>query len=195
MNEAMLSARRRRETIKIQVGRERFAWLVALALAFGCRARAVESAEAPKAAYDPEEATLFNDFFRPELFGLEAAETAPESDRLLYDRVARADVVVAARIVTVTREADDREPSYSIVLQPTASPLVGRPNDVPPVLKVRARSAAYAWIDANRDACVGIRALIFARNYEDGLHFHGSIDNPAVRDAVIRARIEPSRPR
>lgn len=199
MNEAMLSTRFRGERRKIQVGRERFAWLVAGALALvvplGCGAPSAAAPAVVKPAYSPEEATLFNDSFRPEVFGLEAGEVTPENDGLLPDRVARADLVVAARVVTVTREADRLEPAYSIVVQPTASPLKGPASDGSLLLKIRAQSPAYAWIDVNRDACVGIRALIFVRQYSDGVHFHATIDNPAVRDAVIRARIEQSRRR
>lgn len=196
MNRAMLSARPRCETRKIQVRRAVTLTLaLGLAGALGCRSRPTETPAPSKPVYSAEEATVFNDFFRPELFGLQGAETAPEDDRLLPDRVARADVVVAGRVVTLTREADARGGTYSVVVAPVASPLVGRPSDTPLVLTIPAKSTAYAWIDSHRDACVGIRTLVFAREYEDGVHFHASLDTPAVRDAVIRAKLSQAGPR
>ena len=196
MKQPMRSARRRSAARKIQVGRAGFAHALGVHVATlstaGCGGRAAEAPVAGKPAYAAEEATLFNDLFRPELFGLDAIEPAPENDRLLPDRVARADVIVAARVVTVTRESDGRGGTYRVVVEPVARPLVGPPTDAPLALTVREKSHAYAFIDANRNACVGIRTLLFARSYDDGLHFHASVDTPAVREAVIRARIEQS---
>jgi len=196
MKESRLVARLRRETRKIQVRRACGPLLLAgvLALAappLGCGGRASAPAVAPP-AYTAEEATLFNDLFRPELFGIESFGEPPEHDRLLSDRVARAEWVVAARVVTVTREAESAGAAYSVVLEPIAAPLVGPPSGGRLALTVRAGSPAHAWIDASRDACIGIRALVFVRTYADGSHFYATVDSPAVRDAVIRARIERS---
>ncbi|HEY8945369.1 MAG TPA: hypothetical protein VIM73_13955 [Polyangiaceae bacterium] len=156
----------------------------------GCGAAPPPPAVA-KPVYTPEEAALFNDLFRPELFG-SPSFSAPESDGLLPDRVIASDSVVAARVVTVTREGAASRQSYSVVVMPLGPPIAGGPLSDSVTLTVAANSPAFAWLEAGARRWVGSRLLLFLRHYQDGPHFHGAPDTPDVRAAVLRARM-PSR--
>lgn len=175
----------------------RIAWWLSWALAFSpivsCGGGA-KPAHAPVVlpTYTPEEAALFNDLFRPELFGYPGV-TPPEADTLLDERVARSLSVVPAKVVTVTLDSARR--NYSVVVQPTEAPLAGRPLSDPVTLSVAANSPIFGWVEDAANAFVGTRLLLFVKMFLDGPHFHGSLDTPAVREAVVRARISaPRRP-
>lgn len=143
--------------------------------------------------YTPEDAALFNDLFRPELFGYPAI-APPEADTLLPDRVVRASAVVPVRVVTVTLERGSHaRESYSVVVAPTEASLAGEPLTTPLTLRVAANSPIFGWVADAARQFVGTRLLLFVRHYQDGPHFHGSLDTPAVREAVLRARIPPRR--
>lgn len=160
---------------------------VGLAL-YGCSPG--EPARVPPAppVYTPEDAALFNDLFRPELFGYPGV-TPPEQDRLLPDRVAEAHTVVPVRVVTVSLDGDTRTRNYSVVVSPTEAPLRGEPLAGSVTLTVAANSPIFSWLGSAARGWVGTRLLLFLRMYQDGPHFHGSVDDLAVRAAVLRARI------
>jgi hypothetical protein len=164
---------------------------VALVLALanvGCGGSVPRSAPVAP-LYTPEDAALFNDLFRPELFGYPAI-APPESDTLLPDRVARATSVVPARVVTVTREGDgETRESYGVVVRPIGAPLAGTPLPGPVTLTVAANSPIFGWLEGGARPFVGTELLLFVHVYRDGPHFHGTLNVPAVRDAVVRARL------
>jgi hypothetical protein len=142
--------------------------------------------------YTPEDAALFNDLFRPELFGFPGI-LPPEADRLLEERVARATTVVPAKVVTVTLEGDGEHKSYSVVVEPAEACLAGRPLADSVTLTVAANSPIFGWVEGAARGFVGTRLMLFVRIYEDGPHFHGSVDTLAVRQAIAQARIRGRR--
>jgi hypothetical protein len=158
------------------------------ALAMGCGSKGPPASNLALPMYTPEDSALFNDLFRPELFGFPGV-LAPEADQLLDERVAHASSVVPAKVVTVTLEGDGERKSYSVVVQPAEAALAGRPITDSVTLTVAANSPIFGWVEGAAQGFVGTRLLLFLRLYEDGPHFHGSVDTLAVRAAVARARI------
>jgi hypothetical protein len=171
----------------------RRAVLVTLLGGLGCGSR---SSGPPTVlpAYGGEQAALFSDLFRPELFGIEGA-TPPENEGLLPERWLRADSVLPVRIVTTNRETRGEVRNYTVVAEPTADTLRGRPMTGAVTLTVADRSPAFAWLDGTGDKWVGTRLLLFLRYYEDGPHFYGTVDNAAVRAALARVKLDRAPPR
>jgi hypothetical protein len=169
--------------------------LLALSL-LGCRSAPPPPAVAPKPVYTPEEAALFNDLFRPELFG-NPSFAPSETDGLLPERATTADSIFVARVVTITLdEGKDGQQSYSIVVVPAGpAALAGRTITESVSLTVPGNSPAFAWLQSAPRNWVGSRVLLFLRFYEDGPHFHAAPDTSDVRAAVLRAKVsEPSIP-
>jgi hypothetical protein len=174
----------------------RCAVLVALLGANSCGGSRKAGPPAALPTYGGEQAALFSDLFRPELFGIEGA-TPPENDGLLAERWQQADSVLPVRVVTTNRETRGEVRNYTVVAQPTANTLRGEPISGPVTLTVADRSPAFAWLDGMREKWVGTRLLLFLRFYEDGPHFYGTVDNRAVRDALVRVKLDraPQRPK
>jgi len=162
----------------------------ALGGAVGCGSR---SSGPPPAlpAYGGEQAALFSDLFRPELFHIDGA-TPPEEEGLLAERWQRADSVVPVRVVTTNRETRGEVSAYTVVVEPTADRLRGRPVPGAVTLNVADRSPAFAWLDGIGEKWVGTRLLLFLRYYEDGPHFYGTVDSAPVRMALSRVKLDPS---
>lgn len=149
----------------------------------GCAAGAPSPAkEAPLPPYTPEDSALFNDAFRPELFGTPGAHP-PEHDPLFGDRVARASSVVPVKVVTLTREGGEKRSHYFVEVEATAEALAGAALSKPLSLVVSATSPIYATF-------VGTRLLLFVQHFADGPHFYGTADTASVREAVARARVK-----
>jgi hypothetical protein len=140
-------------------------------------------------SYGGEQAALFSDLFRPELFGIEGA-TPPENEGLLSERWQRADSVIPARVVTINRETRGEVRNYTVVAQPLADALRGRTVSGAVTLNVADRSPAFAWLDIMGEKWVGTRLLLFLRYYADGPHFYGTVDSAAVRTALARVKLE-----
>jgi hypothetical protein len=163
---------------------------LSLALLSACGARNV----GPKPvlpSYVGEQAALFNDLFRPELFGMDGA-TRPENDSLLGERLQLADTLVPVRVVTINRETRGTLRNYTIVVQPTADVLRGKPVAGAVSLNVADRSPAFAWLDGTGEKWVGTRLLLLLRYYEDGPHFYGTVDSAPVREALARVKLQPT---
>jgi hypothetical protein len=153
-------------------------------------------AQTPKTvlpSYGGEQAALFNDLFRPELFGIDGAEP-PEADGLLGERLKLSDTLVPVRVVTINRETRGEIRNYTIVVQPTAEALRGEPVKGAITLTVADRSPAFAWLDGTGEKWVGTRLLLLLRNYEDGPHFYGTVDSAPVREALARVKLQRSPP-
>lgn len=140
---------------------------------------------APLPPYSGEQAALFSDMFRPELFGIEGAQP-PEADALLQDRAQRSDYIAPVRVVTVSRQSNSDFRGYTVVVEPTAAPLRGSIGQSSLALAVADGSPTFAWLEIAGSRWVGTRLLLFLRNYQDGPHFFGTVDIPAVREAADR---------
>lgn len=165
--------------------------LLALALSTGSLGCGGASAR-PKPvlpSYGGEQAALFSDLFRPELFGIEGA-TPPEADGLLGERLQAADTLIPVRVVTISRETRGEVRNYTIVVQPTAAALRGEPINGAITLNVADRSPAFAWLDGMGEKWVGTRLLLLLRYYEDGPHFYGTVDSAPVREALARVKLQ-----
>jgi hypothetical protein len=114
----------------------------------------------------------------------------PEDDGLLAERWQRADSVVPVRVVTTNRETRGEVRNYTVVAQPTAGALRGQAVPAAVTLNVADRSPAFAWLDTMGEKWVGTRLLLFLRYYEDGPHFYGTVDSPAVREALARVKLD-----
>lgn len=147
------------------------------------------STQAPPAAplrlYTPEQAAVFNDVFRPELFG-QPGDSEP--NRFLAELVALADVVAPARVVTLTRNADGEKRSYTVVVAPIGPALLGSGPASSVSLHIPGTSPVFSWVDAAGPNWVGSRILIFLRFFEDGPHFHAAPDTREMRALVMEHR-------
>jgi hypothetical protein len=141
------------------------------------------------AAYTRKDAALFDDRFRPELFGVEHTVEPPERDRRLAERTIYADTVARAKVVTVTRGGAMNGSSYTIVVRPEGKPLSGKQLPGSVTLIVPQSSPTFAWLEAAGQGWVGTRLVFFARAFADGLHYHATTDAEPVRKAIERAAV------
>jgi hypothetical protein len=137
-------------------------------------------------SYDAEQATLFGDVFRPELFGF-GSEQSASKDGLLRDRASSADSIVVARVVTINRETRGSERGYSVVLMPAGSALAGTTPAGPLTFSIVENSPVFGWLEGAGTRWVGTRMLLFLREFQDGMHFFGSVDSQEVRAAIAAA--------
>jgi hypothetical protein len=175
---------------KIPRGRRIWALLLALAAGFGCGAGIEPQSWAPsEAVYSRKDAALFDDFFRPELFGVEHTVEPPERDRRLSERTVVADSVSRAKVVTVTRGGALGAAAYTIVLRPEGRPLSGRALPASLTLTIPKTSPTYAWLEAAGQGWAGTRLVLFARMFSDGLHYHATTDTEPVLKAIEHAAV------
>ncbi len=152
----------------------------------GCGSKANPSAARSIPDYDPEQATLFGDVFRPELFGL-GSERSVGVDGLLRDRATIADSVVPARVVTVSRETRGTVRSYSVVLAPTEGALVGPTPSGQLTFEIVESSPVFGWLEGAGGHWGGTQMLLFLRDFRDGMHFYGCADTQEVRAVIASA--------
>ena len=136
--------------------------------------------------YDADYATLFSDLFRPELFGIESSKPA-ELDGLLSERARKAEAVLPIRVITLSREIRGGTRSYSVVVEQTGPGLAGNSLHAPLALAIPERSPAFGWLEGAGTAWVGTHVLLMFRTFQDGPHFFGTSDTPAVRAAIAEA--------
>jgi hypothetical protein len=157
----------------------------------GCRPAGREAGppEASLPPYSAEEAVLFND----SVAGQVIRPAAWTPDAKLADRVARADSVVVARIVTITLgQASSAGPTLRIDLQPLSSPLAGAVQTGMLTFNLAADNPAYMLFRLRARTLIGRRLVLFFRTYADGpdtqLHFRAEPDSPEVHAAILRAK-------
>lgn len=167
-------------------------WLSTVLPLLSCWLLSCASAPPPVArsspAYDPEEAVVFNDLFRPELFGMHLSSEGPEQDPLLGERTAFADSVFVARVVTINEEVERGNKRLSVVVRASEPQLAGAPVPEAITLRVAGNTPAFLYLQGAARRWVGSSLVIFLRRYRDGPHFHGTVDSPAVRRAIAAAR-------
>lgn len=164
-------------------------FVLALGLSVGALACGSKAADPPARSlpnYDAEQATLFGDVFRPELFGL-GNDRSVGVDGLLRERATLADSVVQARVVTVTRETRGAARGYSVVLAPTETALIGNTPSGPLTFAISESSPVFGWLEGSGGHWGGTRMLLFLRRFEDGSHFYGCADTPEARAVIASA--------
>lgn len=140
-------------------------------------------------AFTPDDARLFDDDIAAEIFGATLGGTRTSPPELIRERAKRADVVVPAKISTVTRDTNSQggQALYHLSLRPTGAALVGTAGDTI-TLDVGAQSPAFPLIRNAEAAAVGKSVIAFYRRFNVGdqvaLHFRCEPDLPAVRRAV-----------
>lgn len=180
-----------------KIGRQgrRVLGTLVLALASGASAQActpssnAEAWTASDVIYARHDAQLFDDLFRPELFGVEHTVEPPERDPRLAERTVIADSVCQAKVITVTRGGVQSGTSYTIVLRPEPKPLSGRKLPETVTLVIFRSSPTFAWLEAAGRSWVGTRVVLFARAFMDGLHYHATTDTEPVRKAIEQAAV------
>lgn len=140
-------------------------------------------------SYDSAAAALLDDGFAPRIFGLSSGGTDSSE---IARRAEAAQAVVAARLVTVTRDTTDDSLAYQLVLNPVGTPLMGNWEGSSINIQVNQENPAFPMLDAEGVALAGHRVILFLRMYDQGghatLHFHAEADTPATRKAVQDAR-------
>lgn len=182
--------------IQLQGSHRTLAFILALGLGgatLACGAKAQQGPVRSLPNYDAEQATLFGDVFRPELFGLGNVRSVGV-DGLLRERATAADSVVQARVVTVSRETRGAVRGYSVVLAPTEGALLGDTPSGPLTFAIIESSPVFGWLEGSGGHWGGTRLLLFLRQFEDGMHFYGCADTPEARAVIANARRAPQKP-
>jgi hypothetical protein len=171
----------------------------ALAGTAGCSAASTSgSASAPASslpAYGGDSADQFDDAIEAHAVGLELETyTSPKSDPRLRARAQAADVVVRARVQTVTGEAGAGSRSYQVSFK-TVAHLAGKgPIGDEFTVRIDKTSPALGIVKSMEGQLVGKTLVVFAKAFSrpDGdrdIHFHASADAADVAAAVKEAVI------
>jgi hypothetical protein len=163
-----------------------------------CGASPGEGAVRPGAslpAYGGEGADQFDDTIEPHAVGLALENYAsPKSDPRLRARAQAADVVVRARVQTVTGESGSGVRSYQISFK-TVERIAGKhPVGDEFTVRVDKSSPSLGIVKSMEGELVGKTLVIFAKAFgkpdgEREIHFHASADGPEVAEAVKEAVI------
>jgi hypothetical protein len=159
----------------------------------GASAANAESSR-PLPPYSGAGARQFDDGIDPHAVGLELENfTAPKNDPRLRARALAADVVVRARVSTVTGKVSSGNRSYQISFQ-TVERLAGKhPVGDDFVVQVDKESPSIGIVRTMEGELVGKTLIVFVKEFaHDGdrdLHFHASADGAetaaAVKEAVV----------
>lgn len=174
-----------------QPGRLRLAFslaLAVLALGPGCATQGTGAGWVSTVPYTKSEAELFDDRFRPEVFGLEQSVEPPEKDSRLSWRTTSADSVFAAKVVTLTRGGNEKRASYTVVVE-SVEALAGKPVIHPLSLTIPSESPVFLWIEGVQESWVGSSVVLFVKSFADGLHYHATTDTTPVRKAIEQAAV------
>jgi hypothetical protein len=152
--------------------------------------------------YQPEYAVVFDDVLAPQLFGFDPQGRDPIQDPKLRERTLRADLILPARVETISRVGGvENRGAYEVVLAAAGPPLFGKAPNAPLVVNVGVGGATYPWIDGAGASWVGTRLILFAKRFRTGkhnepdvIHYRGEPDTRAMREAIHRhlvARVLP----
>jgi hypothetical protein len=146
-------------------------------------------------AYRGEVADQFDDTIEAHAVGLELENyTAPKNDLRLRTRAQAADVVVRARIQTVTGEAGSGAHSYQLSFKVVATLGGKRPLGEEFMVRVDKTSPSLGIVKSMEGQLVGKAVIVFAKAFsrpsgEREIHFHAAADSPDVAAAVKEAVI------
>jgi hypothetical protein len=174
--------------------------LIGVLLALGATAACAPTSPAgapsgPLPAYAGEDLDLFDDTIDPHAVGLELdAHIDPKRDPRVRSRVRAADVVLRARIQTVTGEAGAGARSYQIILKSLGQIVGSRPIGDEFTLHIDKSSPSHGIVKSLEGEMVGKTLIVYAKAFarpdgERDLHFHASADEPDVIAAVKTAAI------
>lgn len=172
-----------------QIRRNLLAVLPLLALgcsgSSGASARGVQSAALPE--YSGSEALLFDDSIAGDTVearfrGLDLAER-----QLLSERSKRSELIVPARVATVSALGR----SFDVTFEPVGAPLRGEPLGSALTLTVSPRMPAFAFLEGHSTQLSRSNVILFLRrfNVDEAIetHFRIEPDNPPMRQAIERA--------
>jgi hypothetical protein len=154
--------------------------------------------------YQPEYAVVFDDLLAPDLFGFNPEGRNPTQHPRLRERTLRADVILPARVETVSRVGGvEHKGAYELVVRGTGPALFGTTPSEPLVLHIGAGSPSYAWVEGAGVRWVGTRLILFLKRFKGGkadkgdvIHYRGEPDTAEMRAAVNRhlaTRVLPMR--
>jgi hypothetical protein len=176
-------------------------WISLLALALlSCGGGKKVIVIAPE--YQREYAVVFDDLLAPELFGFDPEGRNPVQDPRLRERTLRADVVLPARVETISRVGGvEHKGAYELVLRGTGPALFGTTPSEPLMVHIPVGSPSYAWVEGAGVRWVGTRLILFLKRFKGGkgdkgdvIHYRGEPDTAEMRAAVNRhlaARVLP----
>jgi hypothetical protein len=144
--------------------------------------------------YQAEYAVVFDDVLAPELFGFDPEGRDPTLDPKLRERALRADLILLARVETISRIGGvQNKGSYELVLAASGAPLFGKAPNEPLLLNVGAGSPTYPWVEGAGSRWVGTRLILFAKRFKGGphdkgdvIHYRGELDTQRMREAIHR---------
>jgi hypothetical protein len=144
--------------------------------------------------YQAEYAVVFDDVLAPELFGFDLEGRDPTLDPKLRERALRADLILPARVETISRIGGvENKSSYELVLAASGPPLFGKAPSGPLLVNVVAGSPIYPWVEGAGSRWVGTRLILLAKRFKGGprdkgdvIHYRGEVDTQAMREAIHR---------
>lgn len=172
--------------------------VVIACILLGCGASPEAGAAAPASTlptYGGDSADQFDDTIEPHAVGLELeSHVAANNDPKLRARAQSADIVVRARVATVTGEAGAGVNSYQISFK-TVERLAGKhPVGDEFTVRIDKTSPSLGIVKSMEGQLVGKTLVVFAKAFgrTDGgreIHFHAAADgadiSAAVKEAVI----------
>jgi hypothetical protein len=143
-------------------------------------------------SYSAEEAVLFDDTIDLTVFG-RAQTIRPSEDPKLPERVKQAEVVVLAKIATVTSDRGQGGSAfYQLAFKPVAPALSGTTPTEPVMVTVAPNSPSYQFVVLTDAGLIGrVVVLMFKRYKESGstvVHWHVESDTQEVRAAIESAQ-------
>ena len=163
-------------------------------LGFGCGGPGAQSADGrPLPAYAGRATELFDDAIEPKAVGLELDQTStPRGDPLFRERAQVSDVVVRARVSTVTGKAEGVDTTYQIGFRVLET--LGGKHPVGEEFNVRFAkgSPSSGILKSFEGRLVGKSMVVFVRTFvrpdaDQELHLHAAADTKDVVDAVKQA--------
>jgi hypothetical protein len=146
--------------------------------------------DGPRPPYAGESLSLFDDAIDPHAVGLELqAKVNPKSDPQVRARALASDVVLRARVATVTGEAGSGARSYQLIFK-TVERVAGKhPVGDEFTLRVEQTSPSIGIVRSMEGQLVGKTLVVYVKSFSrpDGqsdLHFHASADEPDLIAAV-----------
>ena len=172
-----------------QIRRNLLAMLPFLALgcsgSSGASVRGVPSASLPE--YSGSEALLFDDSIAGDT--VEAGFGSPDlaKRQLISERSKRSELIVPARVATVSALGR----SFEVTFEPVGAPLRGEPLGSALTLTVSPRMPAFAFLESHSSQLSRSNVILFLKRYSVDesieIHFRIEPDNPPMRQAIERA--------
>jgi hypothetical protein len=182
------------------------ACVVVASLAFaGCPSTAQPKAASahPVGTWVGAEATLFDDGIDVGAVPISSDVAPPrdeQSDAMIGPRVRKADGVVVAKVIGVSREPVGEKTRFVVELAPEGEPLAGKAPGGSLVLRIGVESPAFGTIRAREQELVGRKLVVYYRRYDGSegdegiVHFHLSPAIPALLDDVRKQKPDDNGP-